>query len=511
MVLVLVLWVIGWHELAVIVAVAASVIGGVTAVSASARRAVERVFAAVGRAVGQVLTVILLGVVQLVIFAPASLLARLFRTDPLDPLARHGDGTSRWVSRRADERRMPRRQYADERYRTRTAETVVGSPRWLRGAIGGLVLLLAADIALGSLLVRLDDDTDDSPVAAVFAFDPLAQDALAGQADAATTMSDLEAAGSGVADPFIGWRFSDDYVFESTTVNIADGARATSPSPLAAEDPLDVWFFGGSTIYGSGQRDEATIPSWVVRLAADTGTAIRATNFGHPAYANWQQVQLLEHHLTRGGRPDVVIFYDGFNDLTLQTQFGVHDEPTHLGFGVGEAADQSVGAPEETVAETVRDWWSDHSAVARAYDRVADLFRDDPAIRIADTDAAPIDTIDPIAAADAAVTIHRRGVEHVQALGESYGFESLFLWQPFLYTRDGRTAAEEQLVGLPGYDTDVWFPMTERARARLADPVVDLSDVLDHVPGSVFWDFVHTNEEGARLVAESIVPLLPDG
>ncbi|MEZ5166793.1 MAG: hypothetical protein R2695_09985 [Acidimicrobiales bacterium] len=87
---------------------------------------------------------------------------------------------------------------------------------------------------------------------------------------------------------------------------------------------------------------------------------------------------------------------------------------------------------------------------------------------MADVTAAPIDTIDPIAAADAALAIHRRGVATVTSLAAAYGFEARFYWQPYLYTRDARTPAEETLVGLPGYDTDV--APDDRARQGRAHP-----------------------------------------
>ena len=35
--------------------------------------------------------------------------------------------------------------------------------------------------------------------------------------------------------------------------------------------------------------------------------------------------------------------------------------------------------------------------------------------------------------------------------------------------------------------------------------VVDLRHVFDHLPRSVFLDVVHTNEEGARLVAAAVL------
>ena len=50
--------------------------------------------------------------------------------------------------------------------------------------------------------------------------------------------------------------------------------------------------------------------------------------------------------------------------------------------------------------------------------------------------------------------------------------------------------------------------MSDRVRAQLTDPVIDLSDTLDGTDESLFWDFVHTNEDGAAAVAAAILPHL---
>lgn len=501
------LWLLGARALAVVVLVVAVLMTTATTVSPRAREWFDRAAAWIGHKVGTVLTVALLGLVQLVVFAPVAAVARLTRSDPMDPLA-GGPVESRWLARAGSDRPLPNRQYADEAYRRRvgTGRAPVGSPRWIRAAVGGVTLLLLADVALGSLIVRLDRDDPVAFDGPIFGFDPLAQEALADQPRAAELMADLGQVGIGRPDPFIGWRFVPGVTHQSELVNVVDGRRTTAETTVAG-DAAEVWLFGGSTLYGSGQSDGATIPSVLVELAATDGIAINATNYGHPAYAQWQQVQLLEAELTSGADPpDLVVFYDGFNDLTLQTQFGVHEEPTHLFF------DAPATTPESTpsVAATVRTWWADHSAVALAVDRVRDAFGDEPEIQIADVDAAPIETIDPVAAGNAAGAIHRRGVDHVLALADAYDFAVRFFWQPFLYTKDPLTPAETELVDLPGYDTDVWLPMTEQVRATLREPVIDLSDALDGVDSSLFWDFVHTNEAGARLVAEAIFPYLLD-
>jgi hypothetical protein len=495
------LWLLDARTLAVVVLIVAAVVTTATSLSPRARGLFDRAAGWIAHHVGNILTVALLGLVQLVIFAPIAAIAKLTRTDPMDPLG--GRATeSRWLARSPTDRTLERRQYADEAYRRRVAggQTPVGSPRWIRGAVGGVALLLLADVALGSLFVRLDREEAVPLDGPVFGFDPIAQEALSTQPRSRELMSDITQAGIGDPDAFIGWRFGPGVTYASELVNIVDGRRSTLESTVDG-DAVDVWLFGGSTLYGSGQSDAATIPSVLVRLAATDGVRIDATNYGHPAYAQWQQVQLLEAELTAGNAvPDVVVFYDGFNDLTLQTYYGVHEEPTHLFFGTPAAAAE----PTASVASTVRTWWADHSATALAVGRVRDVFEDEPTIQVADVNAAPIDSIDPVAAGDAAAAIHRRGVDHVVALGEAYGFEPVFFWQPYLYTKDPLTPAESDLVGLPGYDTDVWIPMTERIRSNLREPVVDLSDALDGVDSSLFWDFVHTNETGARLITEAI-------
>jgi lysophospholipase L1-like esterase len=52
--------------------------------------------------------------------------------------------------------------------------------------------------------------------------------------------------------------------------------------------------------------------------------------------------------------------------------------------------------------------------------------------------------------------------------------------------------------------------VTEALRADFPPDVVDLGDALDGHPEPLFWDVVHTNEEGARLVAEAAWPYLQE-
>lgn len=564
------LWLLGWRTVAVVIVAATVVLTLLALLFASVRRRLDAVLGAVSRAVGSVLTTVLLAAVHLLIFTPVWALARLLRIDLLDPLkprrawrtrrtTSNQAVTSRWVVRTdPTPRPLPERPYADERFRyrdqpSRRGAAPFGSLRWIRAFVGGLVLLLAADVAIGTVFSNLGSDgTSAGSATTPSSFDPVAQEALASQEGAAATMQALVDAGIGTPHPFIGWRFDPDYGYESKYVNIADGARltviqdpedtsesqgtpesrvtpksqdtpdsqntaASAAEPTGPTEPgtAEIWFFGGSTMYGSGQRDHATIASVLVRRLAEAGSAATGINYGHPAYSNRQSVLLLEERLIAGGRPDLVVFYDGFNDLNLQLQFGVHDEATHLFF---DPNPQPASVAQPTVQATLRGWWADHSAVNLARRRVAGWFGDEKPVIVTGGAADPARTAagtgtrtaadpgtDPAVAAEAAVAIHRAGLEHVLALARAYDFEARFFWQPYLYTKDPLTTAESELVGLPGYDFEVFTAATSALRAGLAAPVIDLSDVFDGLNESLFWDFVHSNERGAQIVAGAML------
>ena len=113
---------------------------------------------------------------------------------------------------------------------------------------------------------------------------------------------------------FIVWK-SDDY--SSETINIVDGLRKTVEPQLLNGEQKEVWFFGGSTMWGVGVNDTNTIPSLFSR---DAG--VKAKNFGGRGYVSRQSYALLANQYLKS-RPippllfrKTVVFYDGANDNT---------------------------------------------------------------------------------------------------------------------------------------------------------------------------------------------------
>ena len=104
---------------------------------------------------------------------------------------------------------------------------------------------------------------------------------------------------------FIGWRpmpFSG----ESITIN-SDSHRASTNQSKSDS----VWFFGGSTMWGFGVSDSATIPSYYAEQSGN-----KVYNFGEQGYTSRQSLAALYNQLLEGEHiPSRVIFYDGYNDV----------------------------------------------------------------------------------------------------------------------------------------------------------------------------------------------------
>jgi hypothetical protein len=79
---------------------------------------------------------------------------------------------------------------------------------------------------------------------------------------------------------------------------------------------VNVFAFGGSTMYGWGLPDQQTIPSYLQEeLSRYSKRQVCVYNFGTPNYHCKQERVLLEQLLVEGLKPDIAIFLDGLNDF----------------------------------------------------------------------------------------------------------------------------------------------------------------------------------------------------
>ncbi len=94
-------------------------------------------------------------------------------------------------------------------------------------------------------------------------------------------------------------------------------SRDQGPWPPDPEH-LNVFLFGGSTLFGYGLPDAETIASHLQPLLSEAaGRPVRCYNFAQGGYYSTQERILFAELLLRGHRPDVALFVDGLNDFAL--------------------------------------------------------------------------------------------------------------------------------------------------------------------------------------------------
>ena len=129
-----------------------------------------------------------------------------------------------------------------------------------------------------------------------------------------------------VYEPWVQFRNAD---YEGKFVNVRHFTRKSIPDafyPAQSSDTLDIYFLGGSTLFGFNVTDAETIPSQFVQLykekAGGNAKAIRVFNMAVPYYYSYQELMQLSHVLYTGNRPNIIIQLDGLNDFNfIQSSF----------------------------------------------------------------------------------------------------------------------------------------------------------------------------------------------
>ncbi|NRG18321.1 hypothetical protein HPQ64_11535 [Rhizobiales bacterium] len=107
---------------------------------------------------------------------------------------------------------------------------------------------------------------------------------------------------------FVGWRRPP---YSGETINIDENGLRRTVGLEDADPQKTIALYGGSTMWGTGANDETTIPSYVAQKSPN----LKAYNFGETGYISHQSFNRFFESYSAGFRPDIVVFYDGVNDV----------------------------------------------------------------------------------------------------------------------------------------------------------------------------------------------------
>jgi lysophospholipase L1-like esterase len=277
----------------------------------------------------------------------------------------------------------------------------------------------------------------------------------------------------------------------------SNGIRRTS-QPHSRESsgvhPARVFLFGGSTMWGTGARDSGTIPSALSRIIASDSDVGPTTvvNMGESGYVSTQSVLRLELELRNENIPDIVILYDGINDVFSAYQNGepglpqnemhratefnlLNDGKRMRELGLSDLLGRTV------TAGVVRGIQSAISPPASPTPPRLDLAGD-------------------------IVRLYRENLEIVKALSRHYGFRYEAYWQPVVFSRKNpsfyeQSQSDKQRIVRPLF-VEAYSRVGQDSVLRSNPQFHDMSDIFDKSNMPVYLDFCHISEAGNAIVAQ---------
>lgn len=296
---------------------------------------------------------------------------------------------------------------------------------------------------------------------------------------------------------FIGWRRSP---YQSEYSNVSGpykNRHSYRSSPVNS-----TWFFGGSTMWGTGASDLQTIPSWYAKTKK-----VDVYNLGETAWTSRQSLNQLINLLGDGYVPKRIIFYDGVNDIIHGCRAELTEVPSHTQEPL--IRDRLRPFSELAKSHLSNDFNQVAEFIAAPYKAVAGK------LGIYTAAHTPYGSLDCLLAPSKAQSVANHLVNNwysAYLIANAYNAEFLAILQPHSFVTKGvdlnyLNSSEEYLRG----EHDAVYPLIRKAlnakcdsHPEFCDKFVDGSAWLDHKQ-PVYIDFAHITGSGNKIIAQKII------
>ncbi len=334
--------------------------------------------------------------------------------------------------------------------------------------------------------------------------------------EAAGTEADAHIIDQGRYAPYVVWRANPAMAGEGLSIT-EEGCRIT---PGASRDPeaIRVFLLGGSAMWGSGVTDSCTIPFYLQGdLRERLGRPVDTVNLAQSGFSSTQEVIELMLRLGSGDIPDVVIFYDGYNDIWAAYTNGFaggHHQQAQVAERVeGRSREFQPVSPVELAVRNSNVWLLVLSLRGRSG---ADEPDHDRFVTYSTMG------IDADGLAEDVVRTYLGNCRVADALGDSFGFDCIFIWQPVIWQGDKPLTSFEEEVLQGGvdefpYGADPAFRELVSAAygawedsAEHQPDLYSFTDIFDTVDQELYIDYcgAHVNASANSLIAGEMADLL---
>jgi len=264
------------------------------------------------------------------------------------------------------------------------------------------------------------------------------------------------------------------------TININNFGFRGDDLNLQEKNTYRIFLVGGSTVFGSGATgDKNTIPGFLQQKFNDEADySVQVINSGHNGMSSWGEKRLILEKLM-DYEPDLVIIYDGWNDLNSSVDIAENGPNLFL----------------EQIADIIRgmQFYKTPSALT--------LFLHS----MSETNGEKEPNLDD-ARKKAAIWSNR--ISEVCQIGNKNNFDVILFLQPFVDAKKKKlTENEFSLFKKTSESQSLEYVEFEKLIPELKNECTDainLTNVFENVSKPIYFDNAHVVDEGNRIIAEEI-------
>ena len=228
-----------------------------------------------------------------------------------------------------------------------------------------------------------------------------------------------------IYEPFTQYK---ERAFQGTYVNVNENGFRESKNQGSwppDEDALNIFLFGGSTMFGYGVLDDQTIGSHLqFLLEQKLNRKVRVYNFGRGDYYSTQERILYESFLTAGVIPDVALFLDGLNDFPNLANVPIFTNRFDHFFAENEPGGADLSFIfNSSLGRAAMELKSMMSELKRELDGHAQSDHDIPF-------EPDLDGEHKLNPQDIVIQRYLKNKKIIEAISKSFGVTPIFVWQP---------------------------------------------------------------------------------
>ncbi|MFP4403902.1 MAG: hypothetical protein ACLFPJ_06120, partial [Candidatus Woesearchaeota archaeon] len=277
-----------------------------------------------------------------------------------------------------------------------------------------------------------------------------------------------------------------DYKYHPYLDFISEMRKTDNPCFDSNKDYLLIYMYGGSTMWGVSANDDETIPSYLSNILCSQSINVKIVNFGMLSHISTQEMIKLVLQLRDGQRPDIVIFYDGVNDIAST----IPDYPYDITYNLFKELKKN------NFLKTTSNIFENLEFNSNNY---FDFFFNNYYGNL-------YNNYDEKMIVNESLKFYLNNVKFIKSLENNYNFKSFNYWQPNLVTKKKISEDEFEIFKLNKYN--FYLDRYNLSKKILLEinltnkNIIDLSNIFDNYSDTIYIDDCHKFPIGNKIIAQ---------